>query len=93
MYKNLRILFTVLSALCVLPVVFLGIYAGILWALLCALAAAAFFGLAALCKHLQERQEEKKTPPAPVGDFFSPLPRPDDAPAEENKTPDETEKE
>lgn len=76
MYKTLRIIFTVLSAVCVLPVVFLGVYVGLPWAILCALAAAAFFGLAALFKKLQEAEEERKNPPPPAGDFFSPLPKP-----------------
>lgn len=75
MYKILRIVFTVLSALFVLPVVLIGIYLGLEWAIACAAAAAAFFGLAVLFKRFQEREEEKKNPPPPVGDFFSPLPK------------------
>lgn len=81
MYKILRIVFTVLSALFILPVVLIGIYLGLEWALACAAAAAAFFGLAVLFKRFQEREEEKKNPPPPVGDFFSPLPPPGDAEA------------
>ena len=75
MYKILRIVFTVLSALFILPVVLIGIYLGLGWAIACAAAAAAFFGLAVLFKRFQEREEEKKNPPPPVGDFFSPLPK------------------
>ncbi len=75
MFKILRIIFTILSVACVVPVVFLGIYLGIGWAILCALAAAALFGLAALFKTLQRKQEERENPPPPPGDFFAPAPK------------------
>lgn len=69
MYKKLRILFTVLSALCLLPVVIVGIFAGLVPALIETGAAILFFALAALFKKKQVLQEN---PPEEKADFFHP---------------------
>lgn len=77
MFKILRIVFTVLSAICVLPVIFLGVFADLTWAIICALGAVLFFLIAACFKKLQEKQEN--SPEEPQGDFFNPLPKEDNA--------------
>lgn len=69
MFKILRIVFSLLSALCLVPVVLLGVFKGIFPALACVGCAIVFFLLALLFKTMQENQEERK---APKGDFFSP---------------------
>ena len=81
MFEKLRIVFTILSAAFVLPVIFLAAFIDILWGAACAAVALIFFLLAAHFKRLQERQEP---PAAPKGDFFSPLPAEPQAQESEN---------
>lgn len=71
MYKILRIVFGVISALLVAACIFIFIYLGFMWGLICVAAAAAFFGLCVLFKNLQEKEERKLNPPPPVGDFIT----------------------
>lgn len=60
MMKTLRILFTILSALCVAAVIPIGSFFGFYWALAVAGAALLFFGLMLACKRAQEAPEEAK---------------------------------
>ena len=54
MYKFLRILFTLLSALCVTAAFIVGAYLGFTWTIVSALSAFFFFMLMLLCKQKQE---------------------------------------
>ena len=60
MFLKLRILFTLLSALCVAAIVPLGALLGWGYAAWGLLGAFLFFGLMLLCKQSQESQEEKE---------------------------------
>ena len=71
MYLKLRIMFTVLAALCVAAALPIGTFFGLGWAGLCGLSALLFFGLMLLCKQNQELQEKKEQPTTNY-DFFSP---------------------
>ena len=57
MYKTLRILFTILSAVCIAVVIPVGAFGGWVWAIGCALFAVLFFGLMLLCKQSQQQKE------------------------------------
>ena len=72
MLKFLRILFTVLSALCLALTLLLGTWLGGGWAVLSLLAALAFFGLMLLCKNQMDKKEEEGKPKQP--DFFDSVP-------------------
>ena len=72
MLKFLRILFTVLSAICLALTLLLGTWLGGGWAVLSLLAALMFFGLMLLCKNAIEKKEEENQPKQP--DFFDPAP-------------------
>ena len=70
--KILRIVFTVLSAICLALTLLLGTWLGGGWAILSLLAALAFFGLMLLCKNAIEQKEEANKPKQPT--FFDPTP-------------------
>ncbi len=72
MLKFLRILFTVLSAICLALTLLLGTWLGGGWAVLSLLAALAFFGLMLLCKNAIDKKEEESKPKQPT--FFEPNP-------------------
>ena len=57
MFKTLRILFTILSAICIALVIPIGAFLGWFWAIGCALFALLFFVVMLLCKQSQENQE------------------------------------
>ena len=59
MYLKLRVLFTLLSALCVAAVVPVGVFFGWVWAVLCALGAFLFYLFMRICKVNQEMQESR----------------------------------
>ena len=59
MFKTLRIIFTVISALFAAAVFPIGFFGGLTWALAAAVIAFVFFGLMLLCKQSQEAQEAK----------------------------------
>ncbi|MDE7380135.1 MAG: hypothetical protein K2N14_03685 [Clostridia bacterium] len=65
MYKVLRIICCVISALCLAACVFIFVYLGIVWGITSLVGAAAFFALTMLFRSLQKEQEEKQ-PPANV---------------------------
>ena len=58
MFLYLRIIFSILSALCVAALVPLGALVGWAWAGACLLGTFLFFGLTLLCKQSQELKEE-----------------------------------
>lgn len=70
MFKTLRIIFSILSAAAAAVTIMIFIFFN-LWGLLplglCVLFAVAMF----ICKNAQIREELKKNPPAPVGDFIT----------------------
>ena len=68
--KTLRILFTVLSAVCLLAVFPVGTFLDFGYAVLVALAARGFFLLMLACKRAQEKKEQGPKEPEP--DFFHP---------------------
>lgn len=71
MYLKLRILFTILSAVCLAALMPLGYIFGFFAVLACSLGAALFFGLMLLCKQSQENVEnQNSTEKEP--DFFHP---------------------
>ncbi len=60
MYLKLRVIFTILSALCVAIVVPVGLAFGFVWAGICAVGAFLFFVIMKICKTNQEIQEIRK---------------------------------
>ena len=65
MYKNLRIIFTILSAICVTAVLPVGAFLNFTWAIITALIAFLLYLLMMACKQAQEKQDtanEKNTP-------------------------------
>ncbi len=70
MFLKLRVLFTVLAALCLAVIVPAGVFGDFLWFIILGGAALLFFGLMLLCKQAQEKAEHKDDPPAP--DFLTP---------------------
>jgi len=70
MYKNLRILFCILSVACVAVTIFIFVYF-LWWGFLPLVGACVFGTLMVICKRAQEREEEKKNPPPPTGDFIT----------------------
>lgn len=71
MYRNLRILFCILAVAMAAAAVFVFIYAGWLWGGLVVLLAFVFGALMVTFKQLQEKEELKKNPPPPQGDFIT----------------------
>ena len=71
MYKILRILFCVLTVIMAAVMVFVFIYAGWLWGVLTLAVAFVCGALMVTFKQLQEKQERKKNPPPPQGDFIT----------------------
>ena len=65
----LRIVFTILSALCLVALLPAGTFGGMPYFLVCAGGAALFFVLMLLCK----RAQEKKAPKEPSVDFLNPM--------------------
>ncbi len=70
MFKALRIICCIISALILAACVFIFVYLEMLWGIISLVAAALFFGLTLLFKNLQEREEKKNTPPT-EGDFIT----------------------
>lgn len=60
MYKILRIICCVISALLLAACVFIFVYLGTVWGIACLIGAAAFFALTILFKNLQEDEQIKK---------------------------------
>ena len=60
MWMKYRILFTILSAICVACVIPLGAFLGWTWAGVAALLAFTFYGLMLLCKGRQPQAEEQQ---------------------------------
>jgi uncharacterized protein YneF (UPF0154 family) len=71
MYKILRIICSIIAALCLAGCVFVFVYLGLLWGLICLIAAGLLFCLTLFFKNKQEEQEAKDNPPPPVGDFIT----------------------
>ena len=70
MYKILRIVFCILSVVCVAATLFIFVYFN--WFGLIPLGGAVIFGfLMVLFKNLQNAKELKENPPPPVGDFIT----------------------
>lgn len=89
MYKILRIIFCILSAICVIPTFFLFAWLDFGWGMLGVAAILLFFTLTVLFKNLQAKKDFKENPPQPTqGDFFHPLPKNTEISAE----PDESSK-
>ncbi len=86
MFLKLRILFTVLAALCVAAVLPAAVWGGGLGFALCALGGVFFFLLMLLCKQSQEKAEEsKKSSP----DFLTPA---SEEPSPEPSTDEESDR-
>ena len=60
MYKILRIICCVVSALCLAACVFIFVYTNVVWGICSVVAAAAFFALTLMFKGLQKDQEKKQ---------------------------------
>lgn len=71
MYKILRITFCILAVALAAAAIFVFVYAGWLWGGLTVLLAFVFGALMVTFKQLQEREERKKNPPPPKGDFIT----------------------
>ena len=70
MYKNLRIIFCILSVACVAATIFIFVYY-LWWGFVPLGGALAFAGLMFLFKGMQERVDKAATPPSPEGDFIT----------------------
>ena len=79
MLLKLRILFTILSALCIASALTAGALWGFTWTILLGLGALLFFMLMLYCKRAQEQKEEKE---AEGKKFFTP-----DQPDQTNDNP------
>ena len=71
MYKILRIIFCILTVLIAAAAIFIFIYLGWLWGALSIVVAFICGALMVTFKQLQEKQELKKNPPPPEGDFIT----------------------
>jgi len=71
MYKNLRIIFCIIAAALAAAAIFVFVFAGWIWGLMCVLAAAVCAALMVTFKRLQERKELQDNPPPPKGDFIT----------------------
>lgn len=60
-----------IAALCAAACIFIFVYLGWAWGLICVGACLAFFALTLTFKSLQEREERKKNPPEPKGDYIT----------------------
>ncbi len=70
MLLKLRILFTVLSAICLFVIIPAAVWGGFVWLGVFGFGALLFFVLMLICKQAQEEKElkEKKLPPPPPTD-------------------------
>lgn len=71
MFKILRIIFCILTVALAAACIFVLIFAGWLWGALLLVCAFVFGALMVTFKQLQEREELKKNPPPPEGDFIT----------------------
>ena len=69
MLVKLRIIFTILSAVCAAAVVPVGTFFGLIGALICVVAAIMFF---VIMLGFKSKQETKENPPQQQPDFFHP---------------------
>ena len=72
--KQLRIVFTILCAVCVAALPLAGIFGGLPFAGIALIGAGIFFFLMLACKSRQLANEQKQND-QPVGDFFHPIPK------------------
>ncbi len=70
MFLKLRIIFTVLAALCLAVIIPAAVWGGFLWFGICGGAALLFFALMLLCKQSQEHAE-RETTQSNQADFLS----------------------
>lgn len=72
MFLKLRVIFTILSAICIAAVVPVGVFLDYPWAILCAGLGGVFFLIMLFFK---KKQEKKENPPTPQSnaDFFHPV--------------------
>lgn len=74
MFQTLRIIFTLLSALCVALVLPVGAFAGLTYALICVALAFVFF---VIMLYFKSKQEQSNPDDAPTPDFMKSEPNPD----------------
>lgn len=72
MFLKLRILFTILSAICLVVIIPVAVWGGFVWFFIVGGGALLFFALVLLCKQAQEKKEGAKN--KPTTDFLSPDP-------------------
>ena len=71
---TLRVIFTILSAICLAALIPVGAFLGLEWALILLFGAGLFFALMHLCKSKQEQRERaQKQAENPEPDFLHPL--------------------
>lgn len=71
MYKVLRIIFSLLAAAAAAAAIFVFVFADWKWGLITVAACVVFAVAMLLCRNAQVREELKKNPPPPVGDFIT----------------------
>lgn len=71
MYKILRIVCCLLAVLAATAAVFIFIYLGWFWGIVCVACSVGFALLMLLFKGLQEKEDYKKKPPKQEGDFIT----------------------
>jgi hypothetical protein len=88
--KTLRILFTILSAVCLAALPLVGIFGGMDFVTIPLLGAGVFFLLMLFCKNKQEQQEEVKRPTV-IADYLHPIePKTEPTPDESKEISEET---
>lgn len=70
-YMILRIVCSIVAALFCAAAVFVFVYAGWLWGIVCVVGAALFAGLMLVFKRKQTDRENAENPPPPKGDFIT----------------------
>ncbi len=88
MYKNLRIASCIIAVAFAAAAIFVFVYAGVEWGILCVVAAVVFFMLTVFFKKKQELKELKDNPPPPVGDFITGKVPHDDKDGDSDRTED-----
>ena len=83
MFQTLRIIFTVLSAICIAVVIPVGVFGGFTASVVCAGLAFAFFLAMLYFKGKQEQAHPENTEPTP--DFLSPQPNVEEKENETNE--------
>ena len=71
MYLKLRIIFSVLAAICAAAAIFVFVFAGWVWGTVVVALCLIFAALMFICRNKQIAEEQKENPPESKGDFIT----------------------